>query len=129
MGRPLRKDTLGTDVIGTFEGAAAGIRVVFHDGTLRGDGIVIKQRGAKTFLVARVGTPLVRLACVLKNGTPSAIGEMQITGSTAGTLDNDLVNCAKITKRLFTDFNGNKYLWKLENDSSQDYIALTPVTA
>lgn len=136
MGRPLKKDILGTDVLGTFVDTAAGIKVSFHNGTnLLADGIIIKQRGAKTFVVAQVGDiasnltkTLNTFTCVLKNGVPSAAGEMRITGSTAGTLDTELVNCAKITKRVFTDFDGNRYTWKLENDSSADYIALTPVS-
>lgn len=125
MGRPLRKDVNGTDAIGTPV-SNTGITVSFHDGSsLRTDGIIIKQRGAKTFLVARVGTPATRFTCVLKNGTPSAGGEMQMTGSTTGQLDAGLVNCAKITKRIFTDFSGIKYKWYLESDSSADYIVLT----
>lgn len=125
MGRPLRKDVNGVDVIGT--GASnTGVRVAFHDGSsLRTDGIIIKQRGAKTFVVARIGTPTTRFTCVLKNGTPSAAGEMQLTGSTTGLLDQNLVNCAKITKRIFTSFAGAKYRWYLENDSAADYIVLT----
>jgi len=125
MGRPLRKDRFGTDVIGTPV-SNTGVTVSFHDGTsLRTDGIIIKQRGSRSFLVARVDTPTTRFTCVLKNGAPSAAGEMQLTGSTAGLLDQNLVNCRKITKRVFTDFSGNRYRWYLESDSSADYIVLT----
>ena len=128
MGRPLRKDVRGTDVIGTGAGAATGVTVAFHDGSsLRTDGIIIKQRGARTFVVARIGTPGTRFTCVLKNGTPSAAGEMRLTGSTTGLLDQNLVNCAKITKRVFTAFNGTKYTWYLDDDSSADYIVLTAI--
>jgi hypothetical protein len=48
-------------------------------------------------------------------------------GSTVGTLDTGLVSIRKITKRVATDFSGNKYTWKLENDSSSDYLVLTPI--
>ena len=34
---------------------------------------------------------------------------------------------AKMTKRVATDFNSNRYTWTLENDSSSDYIILTAV--
>jgi hypothetical protein len=34
---------------------------------------------------------------------------------------------AKITKRVATDFSGNRYTWYLENDSSSDYIVLTAI--
>jgi ribosomal protein L27 len=125
MGRPLRKDVTGVDVIGTPAGAATGITVAFHDGsTVQTDGIILKQRGAKTFVVARVGAPTVRFTRVLVDGSPTA-GQMRMRGSTTGLLDQDLVSIAKITKRVATDFSGNRYNWVLQSDSSADYIQLT----
>ena len=129
MGRPLRKDVNGVDVLGT-PASNTGITVAFYDASLRTDGVLIKQRGAKTFVVCRVGdigTTSAYTTAVLKNGTPNAAGEMQLTGSTTGLLDQDLVNIAKITKRIATDFSGNRYKWYLESDSSADYIVLTAV--
>jgi hypothetical protein len=129
MGRPLRKDRNGVDVIGTPATTATGITVQFHDGSaLRSDGIILKQRGAKTFVVARVGAPTVRFTCVLQAAEPSAAGQMRMRGSTIGVLNDDtvaLVAIAKITKRVATDFSGNRFKWFLENDSSADYIVLT----
>ena len=128
MGRPLKKDVNGVDVIGTPATTSTGITVSFYDASLRTDGVLIKQRGAKTFVVARVGditTTSAYTTAVLKDGTPSAAGEMQMQGSTTGNLDTGLVNIAKITKRIATDFSGNRYKWFLENDSSADYIVLT----
>ena len=135
MGRPLSKDVFGTDVRGSFTGSDnAGIKLEFHDGsTVQTDGIIIKQRGAKTFVVARVGTPLVRFTRVLVNGTPAA-GQMRIQGyNSAGVgqgeqVTANLVAIRKFTKRVATDFSGNRYTWFLDNDSSADYIVLTPVT-
>ena len=127
MGRPLRKDVNGVDVLGTPV-SNTGINVKFYDASLRTDGVLIKQRGAKTFVVAQVGnigTTSAYTTAVLKNGTPSAAGEMQMTGSTTGQLDDGLVSIAKITKRIATDFSGNRYTWYLESDSSADYIVLT----
>ena len=129
MGRPLRKDVNGVDVLGT-PASNTGITVAFYDASLRTDGVLIKQRGAKTFVVCQVGnigTTSAYTTAVLTNGTPSAAGEMQLTGSTTGLLDQNLVNIAKITKRIATDFSGNRYKWYLESDSSADYIVLTAV--
>jgi len=134
MGRPLRKDKNGVDVIKTPAGAATGITVNFYQGgSNRTDGVIIKQRGGSSFLCARIGdiadtTAGKQIVCKLKNGTPSAPYEMQLQGSTTGQLDADLVNIAKITKRVATAFNGTKYNWYLENDSSADYIVLTPIS-
>jgi hypothetical protein len=127
MGRPLRKDVNGTDVINTPV-SDTGITVRFHDGSsLQSDGIIIKQRGAKTFVVARVGTPTTTFTCTLVSGTPAALGELSIRGSTTGQLDAGLISIEKITKRVATDFSGNRYTWYLESDSSADYIVLTAI--
>jgi hypothetical protein len=129
MGRPLRKDVFGTDVINDYTGASTGIRVEIYDTDLREDGVIIKQRGAKTFQCTRVGTigtGSAYAAYVLKNGAPSATGEMRMFGWIGGN-GGDSVNIAKITKRVATDFSGNRYTWFLENDSSNDYIVLTAI--
>jgi len=128
MGRPLRKDRLGTDVIGTFA-SNTGIRVEFYDASLRTDGVIIKQRGAKTFVVCQVGnigTTTSYTTAVLKNGAPSAANEMRLFGYNTSN-SGAVVNIAKITKRVATDFSGNRYTWNLENDSSNDYIVLTAI--
>ena len=128
MGRPLRKDINGVDVIGTFN-SNTGIRVEFYDSALRTDGVILKQRGSKTFRVCRVGsigTSSAYKTCVLKNGAPSASGEMRLWG-VVGSNSGATVNIRKITKRVATDFSGNRYTWYLENDSSNDYIVLTAI--
>jgi hypothetical protein len=128
MGRPLRKDVNGVDVINTGAGASTGVRVDFHDGTaLRTDGIILKQRGAKTFVVARVGTPSVRTTAVLQAAAPSAVGQLRVQGYIGGNGADNLKSIAKITKRVATDFDGVRYTWYLENDSSADYIVLTAI--
>jgi hypothetical protein len=134
MGRPLRKDILGIDAIGSFTGAATGVRVEFYDASLRTDGVIVKQRGAKTFKVTQVanisgnqGKDSTNFTvAVLKNGTPSVAGEMRLFGL-VGSNSGTSVNIAKITKRVATDFSGNRYTWALENDSSNDYIVLTAI--
>ena len=129
MGRPLRKDILGTDVIGTFA-SNTGVRVEFYDGsTLQTDGVIIKQRGAKTFVVCRVGdigTTTSYVTAVLQNSAPNAANEMRLFGYNTSNSGAE-VNIAKITKRVATDFSGNRYTWYLENDSSNDYIVLTAI--
>ena len=132
MGRPLRKDVFGTDAIGKFA-SASGVRVSFYDGSsLQTDGVIIKQRGAKTFVVCRVGqigTGTSYKTCVLQSSTPNAANEMQLIGYTSQgqAADNGAVALAKITKRIATGFNGTRYKWSLQNDSSADYIALVAI--
>lgn len=134
MGRPLKKDALGVDAIGSFTGAATGVRVEFYDSALRTDGVIIKQRGAKTFKVCRVGDVAGNkgkdstntATCVLQNSEPNAANEMRLFGYVDSNSGVE-VNIAKITKRVATDFSGNRYTWQLENDSSNDYILLTAI--
>lgn len=129
MGRPLRKDILGTDVIGTFA-SNTGVRVDFYDGsTMQTDGVIIKQRGAKTFVVCRVGdigTTANYVTAVLQSSAPNAANEMSLVGYINGNGSSETY-LAKITKRVATDFSGNRYTWYLVNDSSNDYIHLTAI--
>ncbi len=137
MGRPLKKDVFGVNVIGTYGttgpgDASAGIKVKFYDASLRTDGVIIKQRGSKTFQVCQIGnigTTSAYVTAVLKNGTPTAYGEMQIVAYAVGGADASAINVAKITKRIITDFSGNKYTWRMTNyaDTTVDQIEVTPL--
>ena len=113
MGRPLKKDVRGTDVLNTPATTATGITVQFYDGsTNQTDGIIIKQRGANSFVVARIGTPGTTFVCKLVNTTPNAAGEMLMQGSpVVGTAGGEsegtsagLVPIAKLSRRLAYGF-------------------------
>jgi len=135
MGRPLSKDINGVKVIGTFTGDA-GIRVAGRFNGISNNGYwIVKQRGAKTYVVSRDGTTFqtgVLAASVVSDG------DILITGSTdtaktptpGYTPSAGSIAIAKLTKRLATDFSGNTYTWYLSNyqDSTGDFIVLTPTT-
>lgn len=135
MGRPLKKDVLGTEVIGTPAGAALGVRVeayfgsaAYTDATYNSAtnyAYIVKQRGAKTYVLTNQAG-VVREPCVLQAAIPSANGTMRINGyiSGNGVIPTPL---AKITKRVATDFSDNRYTWILQNDSTSDYIVLTAI--
>jgi hypothetical protein len=133
MGRPLRKDKNGVDVIGTPATTSTGIRVeayfgsaAYTDATYNAStnyAYIVKQRGAKTFVLTnQAGT--VRVACVLQSAIPDSNNEMRINGYIGGN-GAAPTPIAKITKRVATDFNGKRYTWQIVNDSTSDYIALT----
>lgn len=138
MGRPLHKDINGKKVTRKAVGAEAGIRVQgYFGGALASDYQLIKQRGAKTFVVVSADADTVsdadtpasisnRRVGKLVSGQPAANGEIRIQGY-VNTNSGQLVSIAKLTKRVATDFSGNKYKWYLENDSSNDYIVLTAI--
>ena len=133
MGRPLRKDVTGVDVIGTPR-SETGIRVeayfgsaAYTDATYNfptNYAYIYKQRGAKTFVVQnQAGT---KATCVLQAAIPAANGAMRINGYIGGN-GSTPTPLAKIFKRTARDFSGNRYTWVLVNDSTSDYIQLTAV--
>ncbi len=127
MGRPLKKDVNGVDVIGTFTGNS-GIKVqAYNADTLGTAYYIVKQRGAKTYDVTTNGTDIFR--CVLTSDTPNANGEMMMFGYTDPGVDASMVVIAKLTKRVATDFSGNRYTWYLSQygDSTGDVIVLTAI--
>jgi len=134
MGRPIKKDINGVDVRGSYANPNAGIRCDFYDTQLRTDGVVVKQRGAKTFVVTQIGNlgdPNIKdststTTAVLVSDEPNAAGEMRILGATNDQVPGT-VAIAKLTKRVATDFSGNRYTWFLENDSTADIIRLTAI--
>lgn len=146
MGRPLRKDVNGVDVIRSFGSDTpgdtnAGIRLEGYFGdALASDYMIIKQRGANTFVVLSdsddqfVDGESIKgpdssafQTGVLVEAEPNENGEIRMQGyDSAG---NNPVAIAKITKRVATDFSGNRYTWYLTNfeDSSGDMIVLTAI--
>ena len=129
MGRPLSKDVNGVKVTGTFTGDA-GIKVTGYFTADTGSAQtywLYKQKGAKTFSVTRNGTTFY--TGVLQSSTANADGEISMTAFLAGGADASVVYIAKITKRVATDFNGNRYTWRLTNyaDSTGDQIELTAI--
>lgn len=128
--------TPAVTISGTATGTAVmvnsgstGIPVAFFDTQLRSDGIIIKQRGAKTFQVARSGTTADRSNCVLVADTPNAINEMSIVGYVGGTNGTMAIPLRRLTRRVAIDWNNNIYTWYLKNNGANDFIVLIPVTA
>ena len=135
MGRPLRKDVNGVDVIGWYGDGTpgekqAGIKV---EGFFAAEGgyangmWIKKQRGAKTYVVYYDDSTFYTGTLVSRQ--PQAEGEIRILGSLDGTSPGT-VAIAKLTKRVATDFSGNRYTWYLSQyaDSTGDVIVLTPIS-
>jgi len=131
MGRPLTKDINGVRVLGTFGTNAAGdtsagIRVSGRfGGVTNNDYFLVKQRGAKTYIVSRDGTNM-RLGVLAPAVTSDS--DIVVLGSVEGVTPGNIA-IAKFTKRIATDFSGNRYKWYLSNyeDSSGDTLVLIPV--
>lgn len=126
MGRPLKKDINGSKVIGPVTLESGTYVEGYFDGALQADYHLVKQRGAKTYVVSRDG--VVRDIGVLVEGEPAAEGEIRILGSLDGTYPGT-VAISKLTKRIAHDFDGNRYTWLLSQngDSTGNVIVITPV--
>ena len=125
MGRPLYKDVAGNDVRGTFT-SAVGIRVdAYFGGSLHTDAWIVNQKGARKYKVQDESDGTTGF-CKLVNATPAADGEMTIIGFLNGSGDAP-VKLNKLQKRTAIDWNGNRYTWTINNDSTNDYIVLTAI--
>lgn len=133
MGRPVRRDIYGAEVFGDYTTGSVGIRCeAWIGGSNQSDVFVVKQKASRKYKVQDKSASTTAVA-KLVSGTPATDGEMRLTGYApqAGGGRNEAlpIRLAKLNKRLATDFSGNRYTWRLVNDSSSDYIELTLVDA
>lgn len=126
MGRPLYRTVAGIDARQDYTGAAVGIRVdAYFGGSLRNDVFIINQKRTRGYLV-QDKSDSTQAVCNLVSGTPAANGQMRMIGLLNGA-GSAQIAIAKLGKRIAIDFSGNRYNWSLSNDSSGDYIILTPI--
>lgn len=124
MGRPVKRDVNGVLVFGDYTSGAVGIRCeAYIGGSNQTNVYIVKQKGARSYWVQdkSAGT---KVAAKLVSGQPAAVGEMRLTGYTAGGPDASATRIAKLLKRTAIDFSGKRYTWFLDNDSSGDQIIL-----
>lgn len=124
MGRPVKRDVNGVLVFGDYTNSAAGIKCeAYIGGSNQTDVFIVKQKGTKTYLVQDKSAS-TQVKAKLVSGEPAAVGEMRLTGYTAGGPDASATVIAKLMKRTAIDFTGKRYTWFLDNDSSGDQIIL-----
>lgn len=129
MGRPVRKDVLGTEVFGTYAAASAGIKVTGYLNGSATNAYIVSQKGSRRYKITD-GTysDVARLVST----TPDAIGKMLMVGYLAIAGNNPslespsvAIPISKLNKRTAIGFDDTRYTWVLRNDSSVDYIELT----
>jgi hypothetical protein len=128
MGRPINKRWFGATGTGTGTGLLTGnnLPIRFKTGGSVLEGYIAKQKGARTFLcnADNVSPPAANVRCKLVAGTnsdPANNGEATLVG----ILNGAPVTLQKLTNRVATDFNGVRYKWTLEDDSTQTLLILT----
>ena len=132
MGRPINKRWFGTTGTGTGTGLTTGnnLPIRFKTGGTVIEGYIVKQTGARTFLCSTSGSyspPVGNVKCKLVAGTnsdPVNNGEATLVGINS---TGNPVTLKKLTNRVATDFNGRRYKWTLQDDSSQTLLILTAI--
>jgi hypothetical protein len=129
MGRPVKRDRLGTLVFGTYAGAAEGIRCeAYIGGTNQTDVFIVKQLGARRYKVQEVSGSVTARA-KLVSGTPAAAGEMRLVGHLNGD-PSQPITLSKLMKKTAISYAGTKYKWTLRDDSTsgeEGRIVLTTI--
>lgn len=134
MAHALYKDVNGNDVRGPYAGSNLGIRVKAYFGdALHDDCFIVNQKGGRQYMVQDTSSGQ-QAKCKLVETLGTENNTMTLTGFLASSVPPGQVNpenpeivLSKLQKRTAIDWNDNRYTWVLENDSSVDYISLTPI--
>ena len=117
MGRPINKRNFGA----TGVDAAPTIPVRYHNGTSSVEGYIVNQKGTNKFTVTTNGTDT--FVCRLVNELqPNAAAEMSLVGLTGSP-----VILKKLFNRTAVDWDGNRYTWEVEDDSTESLLRLTAI--
>lgn len=117
MGRPINKRFFGAT-----GGASPNLPVRYHNGTSSVEGYIVNQKGTNKFTVTTNGT--ATFVCrLVEEANPNAAAEMSLVGLTT---DGPVI-LKKMFNRTAVDWNGNRYTWTLEDDSTQSLIRLTAI--
>jgi hypothetical protein len=121
MGRPVNNRNFGA----TGVDATPKIPVRFHDGSNLIEGKILTQRGTNKFNCSNDGDTITRICRLTIDGSaPNADLECQIIGIGAG---GGAIAIKKIFNRVAVDYNGNRYSWTVEDDSTESLLRLTAV--
>jgi len=118
MGRPVNKKNFGA----TGVDAAPTIPIRFHDGTSLIEGKIVSQRGNAKFLCSNDAGNITRICRLVNKISPSAEFEASLIGIAPGSSPRII---SKIHNRTAVDFDGNRYTWECQDDSTESLMILT----
>ena len=121
MGRPVNKRNFGA----TGVDATPTIPIRFHDGSSLIEGKILSQRGTNKFNCSNDGDSITRICRLTSDGSaPNADLECQLIGIGAG---GGAIAIAKLFNRTAIDYDGNRYTWATEDDSTESILRLTAI--
>lgn len=120
MGRPVNKKNFGA----TGVDAAPTIPIRFHDGTSLIEGKVVSQRGNGKFLCSNDAGNITRICRLVNKISPSAEFEASIIGIAPGSSPKII---KKVHNRTAVDFDGNRFTWECQDDSTESLMILTAI--
>ena len=120
MGRPVNKRNFGDPADGTNLTVRAHI-----DGGIEEQAFIVNQKGTNKFTVEENTGGETAICRLVNKATDSIVaGEMVLEGF-------DTNGGRKVIKKLFNrtavDFDGNRYTWALEDDSTDTVLRLTAI--
>lgn len=120
MGRPINKRKFGTT-----GGVVPHIPVRFKLGGTVYEGYIIKQRATRTFKVSTDDGTTAVGSCRLTDAlTPANNGEASLVGINGG---GQPITIRLLTNRIAVGFNGVRYKYTLQDDSTETLIRLTAI--
>jgi hypothetical protein len=125
MGRPLNKRYFGNVVDGSADGNLT-VSVKVGSNAASTVGIILSQRSETKFKVddSNDGTGTEGI-CTLVNKAVGSLGDNEM--SLAGWADGNEVFIRKVQNRTMIDFDNNRYTWEIQDDSTQNILALTAI--
>lgn len=126
MGRPVNKRWFGTTGTGTGTGLFTGnnLPIRFKLGGTVYEGYITKQTGSRRYKVSTDNGATTGTVYLTNATTPASNGDAALVGiATGGTA----ITIRKLTNRVATDYNGQRYTWNLSDDSTETLIRLTAI--
>lgn len=127
MGRPVNKRWFGTTGTGTGTGRFTGnnLPIRFKLGGTVYEGYITKQTGSRRYKVSTDDGSTATGTVYLTNATtPASNGDGALIGINSS---GQAVALKKLTNRVATDYNGARYTWTLQDDSTETLIRLTAI--
>jgi hypothetical protein len=126
MGRPINKRWFGTTGTGTGTGLKTGnnLPIRANLGAGQFEGFILKQRATRKFKVSSDDGASTGTVTLVDKVTGLSAGEGSLVGIQLGVGPKTI---RKLTSHVAYDFNGVRYSWTLQDDSTETLIILTAI--